>query len=444
MSDRLKLMEQLILRCQRSSMFFIENFCKVQHPKAGVLPFKLFKYQKTSLDAFLTSRWNLYRKCRQCFRGDSMVWTPTGPRRIDSIKPGDLVYSLDEKTGSLIVVPVDQNHNNGVANCVEVRTKTGHRSVCTPDHEFLTKEGYRHVNKLTQDNYLIEVNDPQRSSRKKGELKSIKRISGKHLVYDLTIPMTHNYIVDGVVVHNCGISTLAGAFALWYGMFFPQKTILIVSKRDIDAMAFLNKNIKFVYEHLPLEFKTIYGDPPPVWNEHTVGFSNGSTIKSLTSAKDTVRSNSASLNILDEVAFMPKMVEMWSAGQPVMIHGGSIIAITTTNGMDSWYQPTWEDAINKRNDFNPIVINWWDMDWKISYKDDLSGNEKIICPTEGIRKCETKEDIEKWGQYYSPWLEEQYVGLQQRGEVDKFQQEILAARMKSVATEAIGEVEAGM
>jgi len=186
-TTNLEQMKQLLLRCQASSMFFIENFCKVQHPKAGILPFKLFKYQRTSLKFFLTYRWNLYRKTRQC-----------------------------------------------------------------------------------------------------------------------------------------GISTLVGSFALWYAMFFPQKTILVVSKRDLDAMAFLNKNVKFVYEHLPEEFKAIYGDPPPIWNEHTVGFSNGSFIKSLTSQKETLRSNSASLNILDEVAFMPHMIEMWSAGAPTLQMGGCL------------------------------------------------------------------------------------------------------------------------
>lgn len=289
MASTLDLMREIILRCQRSPLFFIENFCKIQHPSAGILPFKMFNYQKASLRAFLQFRWNLYRKCRQC-----------------------------------------------------------------------------------------------------------------------------------------GISTETGAFALWYGMFFPHKTILIVSKRDLDAKAFLNKNVKFVYDHLPEEFKNIYGNPPPIWNEHTVGFSNGSVIKSLTSHKETLRSNSASLNIIDEAAFMPHMVEMWAAGQQTLVHGGAVIVITTCNGMDAWYQPTWEDAINKKNNFNPIVINWWDMDWTIKYQDQLSGKDCVISPTQDIRKCETKEDVDKWGQYHSPWLEEQYRQLQLKGEAHKFRQEVLA------------------
>ncbi len=96
-----------------------------------------------------------------------------------------------------------------------------------------------------------------------------------------------------------------------------------------------------------------------------------------------------------------------------------------TNGVGNWYWNTWTDAEAGLNSFHPILVNWWDMDWTISYRDDLSGEQRSICPTDGIRKCETPEDIQKWGPYYSPWLEEQWKGLQEKGESWKFDQEIL-------------------
>lgn len=168
---------QILLRCQGSSIFFIENFCKVKHQKAGVLPFNLFSYQRKSILDFLKHRFVVYKKTRQC-----------------------------------------------------------------------------------------------------------------------------------------GVSTLAGAFALWYAMFYPYKTVLIVSKKDEDAMAFLKKNVKFVYENLPKDFHDVYGWNPPTYNEHTIVFPNGSIIKSLTCEEDTLRSNSSSLNIIDESAFIGCMDAMWSGG----------------------------------------------------------------------------------------------------------------------------------
>lgn len=280
---------QVLLRCQSSSMFFIENFCKVKHQKAGILPFNLFSYQRKSILDFLKHRFVIYKKTRQC-----------------------------------------------------------------------------------------------------------------------------------------GVSTLAGAFALWYAMFYPYKTVLIVSKKDDDAMAFLNKNVKFVYENLPKDFRDVYGWPPPTYNEHTIVFPNGSIIRSLTCEEDTLRSNSSSLNIIDESAFIWCMDSMWSGGASTVMQGGNVIVISTCNGVGNWYEVTWNEALKGNNVFYPIQIDWWDMDWELMYIDELNGQQVRIAPRDNIRKCETKDDLEKWGVYYSPWLEEQWNILALRGEAYKFKQEVLA------------------
>jgi hypothetical protein len=182
----------IINKCKKSFTFFCENFCKVKHPSAGIIPFKLFEYQKKSVKIFKEKDRVIYRKCRQS-----------------------------------------------------------------------------------------------------------------------------------------GISTLTGAYALWSGMFFPNKQILIVSKRDEDAIAYLSRNVKFVYEHLPELFYEAFGDPrsassrkhKPLLqnNDHTIGFFHGSSIKSLTSSKDTLRSNAASLVIIDEAAFINEMDNMWCVSEDTLI-----------------------------------------------------------------------------------------------------------------------------
>ena len=280
----------VVKRCQKSPSFFIENFCKIQHPTAGILPFNLFDYQKKSIKAFRKKRYNIYRKCRQC-----------------------------------------------------------------------------------------------------------------------------------------GISTLTGAYGLWLAMFIPNSTVLIVSKTDRDAMGFLRKNMKFVYDHLPDFFKGLYGDPPNTYSDHRIAFTNGSSIQSLTSNKEVLRSHSSTLNIIDEAAFMPDMDSMWAGGQPTLIHGGSVIVISTSKGIGNWYYNTWTDAEGGMNDFNPLLINWWDMDWQIKYKDEKSvTGYTTISPTRDIRECETEEEQDVYGPYWSPWLEEQYRQLQERGEAHLFRQEVLA------------------
>jgi hypothetical protein len=279
-------LKQLIRKCQQSPVYFINTFCKIEHPKAGIIPFKLFDYQIKSINAYLKNRLNIYKKTRQC-----------------------------------------------------------------------------------------------------------------------------------------GISTLTGAFALWYAMFFSNKTILIVSKRDLDAKDYLRKNVRLAYDNLPDWMKQIW---TVEGNVHELSFSNGSKIKSLTSSKETLRSHASSLNIIDEAAFMPHMDEMWAGGWPTLQHGGSVIVISTTKGVGNWYWRFWADAEAKANDFNPIIINWWDMTWEIKYWDELAMTKQVIAPTRQLRKCKTKDEIEKYGPYWSPWLEREYRNLTEKGEDSKFRQEVLA------------------
>ena len=224
---------------------------------------------------------------------------------------------------------------------------------------------------------------------------------------------------------QAGASKIAGAFALWFAMFNSHKTILIVSRRDEDAMSFLREQVVFLYEHLPDWMKSVW--KPIKQNEHEITFPNGSRIASLTSHPDVLRSNASSLNIIDEAAFIQGMDAMWAGGWPTLQHGGNVIVISTTSGVGNWYWATMTEAEAGVNAFNPIVINWYDMDWEIEYDDPISREHKRIAPRDNIRKCTTKEEIMKYGPYVSPWLEQQYKALQAKGESWKFEQEILAS-----------------
>lgn len=596
----------VIKNCQKSVVYFLEHFGKVKHPSAGVLDFKPFKYQITALKAFRQYKYNIFKKCRQCFDGSAMVWGPYGPKRIDQIKPGDQVYSLCKTTGQLVTVTVQEAYDNGERECVRVRTYGGHDTVATVDHQYFTTAGEKSAGELTPEDAVIDVQEPIRYAAGKdvitlgymfsnsvctsdsvlyktmsmkclcelqtqmekefgvrGKLNvnnnfsppeyyltlqgkdivdwltglgvfstvlpevvfswnrqdlalffsrlfsspnwqdrpnkdgtwvapsmecahqirqllsrlgiastveenprlhptvtlagkaaferfnqlirinsSNKRLTctdkcdepsskvkdvtpvGKRKVYDLRVPPYDNYVVDGVVVHNSGISKISGAFALWFGMFNPYKTILIVSKTDVDAMTFLAENVGFLFDNLPDWMREAWD--PIKRSEHEIYLANGTKIRSLTSAPDVLRSNAASLNIIDEAAFIQNMSAIWTGGWSTLQHGGNIIVISTTNGLGNWYWSTYTDAITGNNEFNPLIIDWWDMDWAIEYVDPLSGSKRRIAPTDGIRDCVTPQELQKYGQKWSPWLEEQYRALQEKGEPWRFQQEVLA------------------
>ena len=237
---------------------------------------------------------------------------------------------------------------------------------------------------------------------------------------------------------QAGISKVSGGFATWFAMMNSNKTVLIVSRRNEDAMGFLRENVVFIYENLPPWMRELW--KPKKQTEHEIIFPNGSRIQSLTSHPDVLRSNSSSLNIIDEAAFIQGMDSMWAAGWPTLQHGGSCIVISTTNGIGGWYWSTWTDAEAGVNGFNPIMVNWWDMDWAIEYKDAMSAEWRRIAPCDDIRRCVDEKETSKFGPYWSPWLQVQYNALQEEQEGWKFEQEILASFIGSGNTVLSKEV----
>jgi hypothetical protein len=315
-----------ILKCQKSVVYFLSNHCKLQHPSAGILPFNPFKYQIKALNDFDTHRYNIVRKCRQCFAEDTLINTDNGYIKIKDCKKGQKILSFDIHKNQFVQSEVLELHEMGVSNTMLVQSDDGREWRCTRDHLFLTDDGYIEAQNLSYKDRLISM-----SSDGSVEYLDIARIwidSKQRKVYDLEVPIYDNYLTNGVVVHNCGISQISGAYALHQAMFFPYQTILIVSKKDDDSKGFLQRNIYFLFDNLPEWMQTLW--EPTKRNEHEIVFPNGSSIKSLTSSPNVLRSHSASLNIIDEAAFIPNMDTVWAAGFSC-VTGDTLIS--TDNGL---------------------------------------------------------------------------------------------------------------
>lgn len=177
---------------------------------------------------------------------------------------------------------------------------------------------------------------------------------------------------------QCGISQVSGGYALHQGMFFPYQTILIISKKEDDAKGFLNRNISFLFDNLPDWMQKLW--EPTKRNEHEIVFPNGSSIKSLTSSPNVLRSHSASLNIIDEAAFIPSMDQMWASGYSCVT---AETLLTTENGLIR---------------IGSLPINdqkWQDIDITVQTDDSLTKADKVylsgVCP---VRKITTELGLE--------------------------------------------------
>lgn len=152
---------------------------------------------------------------------------------------------------------------------------------------------------------------------------------------------------------QAGATTICAAYALWFCIFNSHKTVIVLSKDD-DASKEVVGRIRVMHEELPIWLKPSLKKDA----EHTIKFENLSVIRSKASGKQSGRSISASLLILDEAAFIEHIDTIWAAASPTLSTGGKVIALSTVNGVGNWFHRIYTEAINKENAFHPIDIRW--------------------------------------------------------------------------------------
>lgn len=161
----------------------------------------------------------------------------------------------------------------------------GHELFCADHHIVMDKDNnQRTVESLTSSDSIQTIDGNQ------NVIGATKLDVPAENMFDLTIDdQNHVYYTNGIVSHN---SWIAGAYLLWFAMFHFEKTVLILSNKNDNAMEMIHR-VRFVYEHLPKWLKAGLADDG--WNKHTVGFDNGSRIISQATSENSARGLSVSL-----------------------------------------------------------------------------------------------------------------------------------------------------
>lgn len=152
---------------------------------------------------------------------------------------------------------------------------------------------------------------------------------------------------------QAGCTTLMAAYALHFCIFNGNKRVAVLSKGDAEAKEVISR-MKIMFDELPfwMRPKTVKN------NDHTLSFENGSSIQSKASGKQSGRSISASLLILDEAAFIEFIDTIWAAVGPTTSTGGRVVCLSTVNGTGNWFHKMYSQAIEGDNGFHPIDIKW--------------------------------------------------------------------------------------
>lgn len=138
---------------------------------------------------------------RQCLDENSEIWTTNGSTKIKDIEIGDTIYSFNTDNENFFESTVKNKSFNGIKDRFLI--ETNNISIkATDDHLFLINNikgyEYKDIRSINTETDLI-VN----SNGKFEKITSITKLEPGN-VWDIEVDNEyHNFIADGVVVHNC-------------------------------------------------------------------------------------------------------------------------------------------------------------------------------------------------------------------------------------------------
>lgn len=151
-----------------------------------------------------------------------------------------------------------------------------------------------------------------------------------------------------------GLTTLTTIWALWRCMFKLDEQIMSMSKSDREAIK-AGENVTVALNNLPSWLRPKLGKD----NDHIKEFmETGARLEFW--GPSAARGQSLTWFIIDEAAFVEGMDKAWRAMYPTISTGGSCVAISTVNGIGNWYEETYKAALDKRNKFYVIDLDYQD------------------------------------------------------------------------------------
>jgi len=136
---------------------------------------------------------------------------------------------------------------------------------------------------------LISKETPSKTNQSFEKIRKIEHLKEKEEVYDITTESS-NFLTNGLLVHNCGMSTVTSIYCLWRANFYEAEEIDVVSLKQQKAQSFVSK-IHHTINKLPPFLKT----PVVKNNSQFIEFKNGSKILSESQSDNAGRSDSLSL-----------------------------------------------------------------------------------------------------------------------------------------------------
>jgi DNA polymerase-3 subunit gamma/tau len=204
----------------------------------------------------------------ECLTGDSLVLTQDGLTRIDdpSIQ-GQQVLSYNEQTGAWEFKRALRWLDQGTRDILEIQTI--HRKIrCTGNHLIRTDQGWIAARDIKLGNRILSpapaVAAPSSTESAPiddlaiSSLKTVVSVTpaGAEPVYDIEVEDNHNFVANGLLVHNCHMLSTAAFNALLKTLEEPPSNVVFVlATTDPQRVlpTIISRCQRFDYRRIPLE-----------------------------------------------------------------------------------------------------------------------------------------------------------------------------------------------
>ncbi|PSB53723.1 DNA polymerase III subunit gamma/tau, partial [Chamaesiphon polymorphus] len=203
----------------------------------------------------------------ECLTGDSLVLTTNGLARIDDRSLlGQKVLSYNEDRGTWEWKRVLRWLDRGEKSTLTI--KTTHRELsCTGNHLLRTDRGWIKAQDLQAGMKILSPLDRSSSKQKSYDrsapvchtrLETIESFSlaGQEKVYDLEVEDNHNFVANGLLVHNCHMLTTAAFNSLLKTLEEPpDRVVFVLATTDPQRVlpTIISRCQRFDYRRIPVE-----------------------------------------------------------------------------------------------------------------------------------------------------------------------------------------------
>lgn len=391
------------VKCSDDPLYFALNYIKIVSVDLGLIPFKMWDFQKNMLHTFHKNRFVVCKMPRQvgkCFDIDTIVKIKDNiTDEIFDTTIGNFYELVREKSikntcRTNIETKFDifeQNRKHKLREVSLLSDKTERKFIESYNvnrYSVFTDTGFEEIEYLHKtipyDKWKITLDSGEtlfcaddhilfdhefeeiyvkncipnktlvRTVNGIGLVKECKNLYSKENMFDLSINSANKrFYTNGILSHN---STTIIAYLLHQIVFRDNTSVAMLANKGSTARELLSR-LQLAYENLPLWLQQGIN----TWNKGSIELENGSKVIAASTSSSAIRGGAYNILFLDEYAFVPnnQADQFFTSVYPTITSGktSQVLIVSTPNGLNHFYR-LWSDATNKRSNYVPLEVHW--------------------------------------------------------------------------------------